>query len=31
VYVLKHGRVEMQGTAQAMSTHPELTKAYLGE
>jgi branched-chain amino acid transport system ATP-binding protein len=31
VYVLKHGRVEMQGSAQAMSTHPELTKAYLGE
>lgn len=31
VYVLKHRRVEMQGTAQAMSTHPELTKAYLGE
>lgn len=31
VYVLKHGRVELQGNAQAMSSHPELTKAYLGE
>lgn len=31
VYVLKHGRVELQGDAQTMSSHPELTKAYLGE
>jgi branched-chain amino acid transport system ATP-binding protein len=31
VYVLRHGRVELQGSAQAMSSHPELTKAYMGE
>jgi branched-chain amino acid transport system ATP-binding protein len=31
VYVLRHGRVELQGSAQTMSSHPELTKAYMGE
>jgi branched-chain amino acid transport system ATP-binding protein len=31
VYVLKHGRVALQGTAQELETRPELTQAYLGE
>ena len=31
VYVLKHGRMAMQGTAEEMATHRELTEAYLGD
>lgn len=31
VYVLKHGRVALEGRADAMASHKELTEAYLGE
>jgi branched-chain amino acid transport system ATP-binding protein len=31
VYVLKHGRMAMQGPAEEMAAHRELTEAYLGE
>ncbi|HEY0294537.1 MAG TPA: ABC transporter ATP-binding protein [Bordetella sp.] len=31
VYVLKHGRLAMQGSAAEMAAHPALTRAYLGE
>ena len=31
VYVLKHGRVVLEGKADEMASHRELTEAYLGE
>ena len=31
VYVLKHGRVALEGKAAEMASHRELTEAYLGE
>ena len=31
VYVLKHGRVALEGNAADMTSHRELTEAYLGE
>ena len=31
IYVLKHGRVALEGKADEMASHRELTEAYLGE